>query len=86
MKKKERKHAPVEQHQRLKAHPLRLPGSISKAQREKRKPLRYGEVMLPATRGPDLSPRSWPIRGGTAQDTKDCARSRGPAPNRTEFP
>ena len=50
---------PQEQ-QRLKAHPLRRPGSLSKAQREKRKPPRYGEVMLPATRGQGQSPRSGP--------------------------
>lgn len=50
---------PQEQ-QGLKVPPLRLPGSLSRAQREKRKPPRYGEVMLPATMGPDQSPGSGP--------------------------
>ena len=52
------KHATWEQHQRLKAPPRRLPGSLSRAQREIGKAPRRGEALLPATRNPDQSPGS----------------------------
>ena len=59
---------PQEQ-QGLKVPPLRLHGSLSKAQSETGKAPRRGNVMLPATWGHGQSPGSWPIRGGTASDT-----------------
>ena len=50
---------PQEQ-QRLKAPHLRLPGFLSKAQRETGKAPRRSKALLPVTRGTDQSPGSWP--------------------------
>ena len=70
---------PQEQ-QRLKVPPLRLPWSLSKAQRETGKAPRRSKALLPVTMGTDQSSGSWFIRGGTAQNTEDCARSPCPEP------
>lgn len=66
---------PQEQ-QGLKVPPLRLPGSLSRAQRENGKPPRRGKVMLPVTRARTRAQDQGLIRGGTAKDTEDCARNR----------
>lgn len=78
--KQKRKHASGEQHQMLKAPPSRLPEFPLQSTEMEKETAPVGKVMLHVTRGPDQSPGSWPIRGGTAQDTEDCARSCGPAP------